>query len=76
MLQTSVRKTIARCHSEGMPVSETVAYILINHCPAELPRFDTRRELTAEVAKYYEEHRTDGKAEDRQQDSLPEGVQA
>lgn len=72
-LQTSVRKTLARCHSEGMPVRETVAYILIRHCSAELPRFNTKRELTEAVEKYYEEHETDGKED---HNSRPEGVQA
>ncbi len=65
-LQTNVRKTLARCHSEGMSIPSTVAYILINHCSAELPRFNTKRELTAAVTKYYEEHETDGEKDPKE----------
>lgn len=53
----NVLKTLERCHREGMDIQNTVAYILIHHCAAELPRFNTRRAVTDEVAKYYKEHK-------------------
>ena len=62
----NVLKTLERCHCEGMNAQNTVAYILIHHCAAELPRFNTRRVVTDEVEKYYRKHRkyTDNGKED------------
>lgn len=63
VFQKNVLKTLERCHSRGMSIQNTVAYILINHCAAELPRFDTRRVVTEAVTKYYHEHSGDGEKE-------------
>lgn len=52
-MQSNVKRTIARCYDEGMTAANTVAYVLIHHCAAELPPFRTRQKVTEYVNEYY-----------------------
>jgi hypothetical protein len=60
-MQSNVKATVKRCFERGMDVANTVAFIMVNHCAAELPRpyLTARKRLTAEVTIFFEELRNE-----------------
>lgn len=56
-MQSNVKASAKKCFERGMDVANTVAFIMVNHCAAELPRpyLTARKRLTEEVTIFFEE---------------------